>query len=59
MYQYIMDLSILKDTNITGDVYSQDSVVFFVIASAAFSRNRRGVAIFYKYSIHFTVESHQ
>ena len=53
-----MDLGTLKETKITGGVYAQESVGFFVFALDMPSRHCRGLALFYKELLRFAVEAH-
>ena len=53
-----VDLGILQDTKITYGVYSWESVVFCVIVLGALSLHHGGVALFYKESLRFALESY-
>ena len=53
-----VDLGILQDTKIIHGVYAWESVVFCVIVLGALSLHHGGVALFYKESLRFALESY-
>ena len=54
-----VDLGLLQETNITDGVYVQESAGFCVIALDVLIRHHWGVALFYKESPRFAVDSYQ
>ena len=58
MVQVKVDLGILQETNIIDGVHEQDSMEFFSVTSDAPSRYHGCVAIFYKESLQFVLESY-
>ena len=59
MDQGTIDLVLLQETKITGGVYAQESVGFHVVVLEAPSCHGGDVELFYKQSLHFSVEDHQ
>ena len=57
--QVKIDLGLLQDTNITDRVYARVYMVFCVVVLDSPSFHRRGVVLFYKESLRFTVEARQ
>ena len=57
MSQANMDLGILQETKTTNGVYTRGSAGYKVIATDAPSRHCGGVALFYRPTPHFVVES--
>ena len=59
MYQSNMDLGIFQETKVTNGVYTRGSYIYSVISTDAPSHHRGGVAVFYRPSPHYAVESIQ
>ena len=57
MSQANMDLGILQEKKCTEGIYTRESAGYCVVATDAPSRNRVGVAVFYRPSPLFAVEA--
>ena len=58
-YQANMDLGIFQETKLAGDVYTRRSAGYRVVATDVPSRHHSGVAVFYRLSPHYAVDSVQ
>ena len=57
MHQANMDLGIFQETNCIDGIYTRESAKYHVVATDAPSQHRGGVALFYRPSPLFEVES--
>ena len=57
MAQANMDLGIFQETKCTDRIYTRESAGYSVVATDAPSQHLGGVAVFYRPSPHFAVES--
>ena len=56
MVQRRVDCGVLQETNLTNGVYMRESSGFLVMAAAAPSAHRGGIAIFYRKADHFVIK---